>query len=391
MESIQKYILERSADASDDEFVEQLNDLIEKGGEKSCQIAMRCLTNLELSSEESRKCWDDVLIHRQKMKNLLGREVKLMTVMCDYLCSQAKVLKNPQLVEINAFDKVVKESTHDGLTGLCNRAYFSEALEHQIILSGRHDDDLSVLFFDVDNFKDINDTYGHLIGDDALIRIAELIRQEARTSDVVARYGGEEFVVLMPHTDYISALVLGERIRLKIAQDEFEIDGANFRLTVSGGIASFPMHAETSEDLLNMADSALYQAKGAGKNNISLFKEDKRRFLRTRLNSVVKIKEMGFHVSPTLAGVSKDICVGGILFENEEALPIGSIIQVSIMICQEEPTLLVGTVVRVEAFGPNSYDIGMAISFKEMEKNAKDEISKFLIGQSKKCVREDER
>lgn len=383
MESIQQYILEWSTAASDDdEFVDKLSELIDKGGVNSCQAVFRYLTNLELGRKEAEKCWKEVLDHRQKLKTLLAREVKLTTAMCDYLCTLSNTLKNPKLVEINTFDKVVKESTHDSLTGLFNRAYFAETFEHQILLSKRHGADLSVLFIDVDDFKDINDTYGHKSGDDVLTRIAEVIRQEARTSDVVARYGGEEFVVLMPQTDYINAFVLAERIRVTVEKEAIKVDGGVCKLTVSGGIASFPVHAKTAEGLLNLADSALYRAKGAGKNNISLFKEDKRRFLRTKLNSSVKIKEIGFHVSPTLLGTSKDICIGGILFENPEPLDIGSMIQVSILIGQEEPTLLIGTVVRVEAFGPKIYDIGMAISFKEMEKNAKDNISKFLLEQA---------
>jgi diguanylate cyclase (GGDEF)-like protein len=384
VETIQKYILDWSVQASDeDEFVDKLNELINSGDEKSCQAVLRYLTNLELSRGEAQKYWQETLAHRESLKNVLGRDVKLMTALCDYLSSQSMSFNSLKLVEISTFDKFVQKSTHDGLTGLSNRAYFSEAFEQQILLSKRHDTDLSVLFLDIDDFKNINDTYGHKSGDDVLTRVAEVIRLEARTSDVVSRYGGEEFVVLMPHTDFINAFVLAERIRAKVEREEIAINGGLCRLTVSGGIASFPIHATTAEDLLHLADSALYRAKGAGKNNISLFKEDKRRFLRTRLNREVKIKEVGFQAAaPILSGTSKDICIGGVLFENDAPLPIGAMIQVSIMIGRKEPTLLIGTVVRVEAFGPHSYDIGMSISFKEMEKTANDEISKFLLEHS---------
>ena len=132
-----------------------------------------------------------------------------------------------------------------------------------------------------------------------------------------------------------------------------------------------------------MADSALYRAKGAGKNRISLFKEDKRRFLRIKFNRPIKIKQLGFSRTRTLSGRSKDIAVGGILFENREPIPIGTKIQVNIPITLDsEPLLLIGTIVRVEAFESDKYDIGMILSFKEMEKTAKYEISKFLIEQS---------
>ena len=150
-------------------------------------------------------------------------------------------------------------------------------------------------------------------------------------------------------------------------------------MTISGGIASFPVNGQDPHELLQNADNALYQAKGAGKDNITQFKMDKRRYLRVKFCKQIKIKELGFNVSEQFSGMSKDICSGGILFENKNPLPMGMRIQVSVPVENvEQPLLLIGTVVRVEAFADNCYDIGMSISFKEMEKIANHEIAGFL-------------
>lgn len=207
--------------------------------------------------------------------------------------------------------------------------------------------------------------------------------KKLRKSDILARFGGDEFVVLMPNTYKINALVLSERLRKAIGRRSIKIKDTDVNITISGGVAGFPIDAQQGENLLNLADSALYRAKGAGKNSISLFKEDKRRFLRIKFNRSIQVKQLGFNHTRILSGTSKDIAIGGILFENQEPLPIGTKIQVSIPISKNsEPLLLIGTVVRIETFGTDVYDIGMILSFKEMEKTAKDEISKFLIQQS---------
>jgi len=127
-----------------------------------------------------------------------------------------------------------------------------------------------------------------------------------------------------------------------------------------------------------LADSAVYLSKGAGKNCISHFKVEKRRYLRVKINQPVMAKELDFNKSKVFSGKSKDICVGGILFENPEPLPLGSLITVKIDVNGKEPIIIIGSVVRIEAFGENRYDIGMTTSFKELDKILTDEIAGIL-------------
>ncbi len=383
MKSLKKSILNCRININDDDiFIDELNKLVKKNGADTYRAVIQILTDHDLDSEEAKKNWIEIITHRENISSALGRKVSLMTAISDYW-GPKKYLKDHKIVKISVYEKAIKESTHDNLTGLFNKGYFRNTLNQHLSLAKRNNTDLSVLFLDIDDFKEINDTFGHHSGDLILKEVAHMIKQELRTSDIVARFGGDEFVILMPNTYKADALVLSERLRKAIKQNTIKIKDKSLQITVSGGVAGYPVDARKAETLLNLADNALYRAKGAGKNNISLFIEDNRRFLRIKFNRTIQVKHLGFNHTRTLSGTSKDIAIGGILFENKESLPIGTKIQVSIPVTEDsEPLLLIGTVVRVEAFGPNKFDIGMILSFKEMEKTAKDEISKFLIQQS---------
>ncbi len=379
MDPIRESILACRLKATDDDtFINDLNQIIEQHGKATYQSIFQILATLELPIEKATEYWRKVLRHRESMKGALNRNVDLVTALCDFLSLSPENFDRPKIVEESDFTRVVEGTTHDSLTSLFNRQYFDQIFEQHLSLARRYNTDVSVLFLDVDDFKDVNDTYGHKVGDETLRLIATVIKEEKRDSDIAARYGGEEFILLMPHSENIHAYVLAERIRLRIQQMELDANGEPYKVTISGGLASFPANANNPEELLHKADSALYLAKGAGKNTISFYKEEKRRYLRVKFNQPVKIKELGFNGSLSYDARSKDICIGGILFENKDPLPLGSRIQVSVPIKDDEPLLLIGTVVRVERYQSNRFDIGMTISFKEMEKIANNEIANFL-------------
>jgi diguanylate cyclase (GGDEF)-like protein len=379
MDSIRSSILTCRSNAPDDDtFINDLNAIIEQHGPATCQTIFQVLTSLELPVEKAVEYWRKVLEHREGMIAALHRNIDLVPALCDFLSSSPEYFQDPKIVEESVFSRAIEGTSHDSLTTLYSRQYFDEIFEQHISLARRYGTDLSILFLDVDDFKDINDTYGHSVGDATLQDLARIIKQEKRDSDVAARYGGEEFVLLMPHTENIHAFALAERIRIRVEQQEFDAIGEPYRVTISGGLTSFPSNASDSKELLHKADSALYLAKGAGKNTISFYKEEKRRYLRVKFNQPIKIKELGFNGSLAYDGTSKDICIGGILFENKDPLPLGARIQVSLPIKGDEPVLLIGTVVRVEAFQEHHYDIGMTMSFKEMDKIANNEIASFL-------------
>lgn len=379
MEELRKSIIQ-CLDQNEDEQVllAEFNKIIEEYGQDVYRIILHILTSLDMQPAEAEESWHQIITQWENMNKAIGRPVSIRTAICDYFCSIQKSLRNPKVVEIHIFEKTVKDSNFDNLTGLFNRNCFDRALEREVALAKRYDKDLSILFFDIDDFKNINDTYGHQAGDEVLKCVANIIMNEKRTGDIAGRYGGEEMVVILPYTSNVDALVLGERIRQKVELTRLQYDGETITFTLSGGLVSFPVDAREAESLMKFADSALYRAKGSGKNNISLFSQDRRRYLRVKYQREIDIKELGFIETSVETAESKNIGMGGILFEHNTPLPIGSRIQISLPFGENGPLLIIGTVVRVETYGPKKYDIGISISFQEMDKLTKREISKYL-------------
>jgi diguanylate cyclase (GGDEF)-like protein len=163
----------------------------------------------------------------------------------------------------------------DGLTRLYVRRYFDARLEEEIRRSQRFDTSFSVIMMDIDNFKSLNDRYGHLVGDRVLQAVADVVRSELRGVDTAARYGGEELAMILPRTQMIEAYNVAERIRAGIEALEVRGDARPVAVTASFGIASYPESgAGSREDLVRRADRALYRAKRTGKNRVELYWDD---------------------------------------------------------------------------------------------------------------------
>jgi diguanylate cyclase (GGDEF)-like protein len=164
------------------------------------------------------------------------------------------------------FQKLQQQSITDGLTGIKTRRFFWEALSSEWKRASRSGRPFSVVLIDLDKFKEVNDSLGHLEGDLVLARVGRLLEQKCRQSNVVARYGGDEFIILMPETGIEQAQALAERLRVWVATDPTLEE---HHITGSFGVASFPVHAFSIEDLIRVADSGMYVAKKAGGNQVS--------------------------------------------------------------------------------------------------------------------------
>jgi two-component system cell cycle response regulator len=165
----------------------------------------------------------------------------------------------------------IEMAVTDGLTGLHNRRYLERHLSTLVQQAIAREKPLSVLVLDIDHFKAINDGYGHAVGDDVLREFARRVRKAVRGIDLACRMGGEEFVIAMPDTDAALALLVGERLRQKIAVERFRIPEGDesIEVTVSIGISSLNSAEDTPESLLKRADEALYEAKRAGRNRVA--------------------------------------------------------------------------------------------------------------------------
>jgi diguanylate cyclase (GGDEF)-like protein len=173
----------------------------------------------------------------------------------------------------NAMQKDLLESaSRDDLTGLYNRRYFTQWFETELRRAKNYLLPLSLFMFDVDHFKEVNDTHGHDAGDLVLKQLGRIIRHHTRSSDLVARYGGEEFVVIMTSSGKEQALIYANALRERIAATKIDIPGVEspVGVTISGGVASFPIDGDSTSDLIHAADHALYGAKRKRKNEVIL-------------------------------------------------------------------------------------------------------------------------
>jgi len=171
-------------------------------------------------------------------------------------------------------EQLVYLAERDALTGLYNRHRFQQELTRTMLDTDRHHIQCAVMFFDLDEFKTINDTYGHRAGDALLIRVAGEVSALVRRNEVLARLGGDEFAILLPASQGNEAEVLADRVTHAIAQIPFRFEGRNLRVTTSLGIAYYPSHAADADELVARADIAMYQAKQAGKNTWRVFRAD---------------------------------------------------------------------------------------------------------------------
>ncbi|MDQ7788222.1 MAG: sensor domain-containing diguanylate cyclase [Thermodesulfovibrionales bacterium] len=195
-----------------------------------------------------------------EIDNPVGNESDLLKMIADIA---AVALMNQAILS----EAQLKANT-DPLTGLNNRNYLYRMAQHYIEQSVQEETALSIFLFDIDNFKDYNDTNGHSAGDQLLIELSQLMRGSTRRESTIVRYGGEEFIIMLPRIDKEGAFIYAERLREKIANHPFrhrEKQPMRF-VSVSGGIASFPDDGDSIHKVIELADMALYQAKRAGKN-----------------------------------------------------------------------------------------------------------------------------
>ncbi|MEH6508373.1 diguanylate cyclase [Halopseudomonas aestusnigri] len=170
----------------------------------------------------------------------------------------------------SANTKLQELALRDGLTGLLNRRYWESCLEREFARHQRYDSPVSLVIFDIDHFKRVNDTYGHQTGDEVIRSVAEITSRLARETDFAGRYGGEEFVVLLPGTHLDGAAQFAERLRQAVEQQVLDYQGSPLSYTISLGVATISDDMANYQILLERADKALYASKEQGRNRVTL-------------------------------------------------------------------------------------------------------------------------
>lgn len=200
---------------------------------------------------------NDTQVHNYQLRR--GDQVKVGDTILKFLSGAD--------VEAQYHETIYRMTIVDGLTGIHNKRYLLESLDREIPRARRHGRPLSLVMFDLDRFKNINDTHGHLAGDHVLKELATLVRERLRPDDIFGRYGGEEFVVLLPETTLEGALNIGEHIRNLVGSFPFTFEGESIPVTISVGAAEY------SDDLdvlgfVKLADERLYEAKRGGRDRV---------------------------------------------------------------------------------------------------------------------------
>ena len=201
---------------------------------------------------------NDVNVKRTPLKD--GDQVKLGRSILKYMSGDN--------IEANYHEEIYRLMTMDALTQTHNRRYFNEALEREYNRSLRYRRSLSLILFDIDHFKKINDTYGHVAGDSVLRQLALVVKPRLRGQDCLARVGGEEFAVLLPEVDNPGARVAADKVRAIVEAARFLVDNKEFGCTVSVGLITFDARMTSPQMLYEMADKNLYAAKNGGRNRV---------------------------------------------------------------------------------------------------------------------------
>lgn len=171
-------------------------------------------------------------------------------------------------MEAQYHEEIYRLMTVDGLTELHNKRYFNEAIEREASRSRRYQRTFTLLLFDIDHFKQINDTYGHLAGDSVLRQLGALVRQRVRRDDVPSRTGGEEFAVILPEVGRDGALQVAEKLRAAVQSTTFRFEGTTIPVTISIGVAEWAPEIADPQELVKLADERLYEAKRTGRNRV---------------------------------------------------------------------------------------------------------------------------
>src|SRR6516165_5303681 len=228
------------------------------------QRYFRTTTHLELHEAKCLQLWEQMLANRKELSEQMGRPVSLKTVLMDVLFSSG-LIRVPVVMEYDEYRKLQVSAVTDPLTGLSNRRLFAESFEKELTRARRYGLPLGLVVLDLHRFKEVNDKYGHLRGDDVLRGTATTLRKALRTSDSAFRIGGDEFALLLPQTDAVQALALSRRVQTVFVEILRPL-GLAFPVTMDQGVATFPQDGEQAEQLIRIADERLYRLKHAAHN-----------------------------------------------------------------------------------------------------------------------------
>ncbi len=370
---------------NEERILRRLDQIRAEEGIQVYAALLLILTRMQFEESEARQHWQAVLEHRRALAGTLQREVALRVAVLDYFLNLNRQLTGPRLIDLSFVEREEQGSSIDRVTGLWSAAAFLAALQNETRRARRYDLGLCVLYVDIDDFREINERHGELVGGILLREVAILIKNKIRDIDVAARLAGEEFGVILPETGRMGAFLVAERIRREVERHGLRrgIDGRPIAMTLSLGVARYPDDATTADRLVERAEEALHLAKSRGGNAVSVYYQERRNFIRFDLAR----GSLSIQVSPTTPDPGDDrgqqearnISRSGLLFASEVPFAIG--VEV-VILCEDgrhgARMTLPARVVRVEETGDGSgrYEVGAA--FLVEWEHQESEITEFL-------------
>ncbi len=318
------------------------------------------LTHLDFSGRKAKTHWKNLLSDWEELARKAAATIDLRVVALHYFLQVQKQLKNPTVVEIKFLQETKGSAVLDELTRTYNYRYFQDRIAQEIKAVHRYGRGLSLIMIDIDDFKKFNDRNGHLAGNVALKKIAQVFKRCVRAVDVVCRYGGEEFAIILPETLRKGALAAAEKIRMKV--EKAPIPGKETKprktVTVSLGVAAVPTDASNAEELIERADAALYRAKASGKNRVESFSDERRDFARYEASLSGSLRALSEIALPLK---TSNVSQGGFLFYTTQTLAVGSLLQLDLSLPGQRKSLpCTARIVRVVE-REHDYEVGVKI------------------------------
>jgi diguanylate cyclase (GGDEF)-like protein len=289
------------------------------------------LTHLEFEEADAVRHWNEFKDYHTRFEKDLGYPIDTRITTLSYFINENKQLTNPKIIEMKVFQSTQDKVILDDLTSLYNYRHFRQRIVAEMQGAVDREEMLSLIIIDIDNFKHINDDYGHLAGDGILRQIAMLMKSEISNRGETFRYGGEEFAVIVPRAGKQEVYDIANKLCEKIAEHVFINENSVSRheipVTASLGIAVYPQDCDNSDVLIENADKALYNAKGSGKNIVCLYSENQRR--TKRLNLSVQGELTSFK-SSSVSIRTLNVSKGGIRFFCEKELTRDSVVELKL-------------------------------------------------------------
>ncbi len=371
---------------NEERILKRLDQIRTQSGLQTYAALLLILTHLPFEESEARRHWEEILKHRRVLSQALQREAGLRVAALDYFVNLNRQLTSPRIIDLAMADRQEPTSPVDAMTGLWNARHFLSALQKESRRSKRYNLDLCALYLDIDEFRQINERHGDLVGDILLREVAILLKNRIRDIDMGARLAGEEFGLILPETERMGAFLVAERIRKEVERHFLrrDIDGRPIAMTVTIGIAKYPEDAATADRLVQRAEEAMHQAKARGGNGVGVYYRERRTFIRfdvTRRPVRISVTPAGESdaADPAALPEPRNISKSGLLFESDRPYAIGEEL---IIVCQDgrdgARVTLRARVVRIEEIEgqPGRYEVGAAFLLEWEHQEA--QVTEFL-------------